>query len=215
MAVKNLSEITVVICSYHYAHLASHCVESVLAQTLKPTRILLVDDGAHDGIEQIADRYGIQCLIRPENLGIARNFDDIVRHIETERAMLLGADNYLRPDALELLSKHDADIVSSDIALVGDNVEEWLSHRPLLKIEYQDGYPIWRFEKKDINKDNYIHGSSLFNASMVHECRGNNINGGCVDWEMWKDIINAGGTHIHVPEPLLYYRRHKANFSRA
>jgi glycosyltransferase involved in cell wall biosynthesis len=38
--------ITLVIASYHYGHLAAHCIESILAQSKRPQRIIFVDDGA-------------------------------------------------------------------------------------------------------------------------------------------------------------------------
>lgn len=47
--------IQVNIISYGYAHLASHCIESALSQTRKPDKILVVDDGKHDGIEKWTD----------------------------------------------------------------------------------------------------------------------------------------------------------------
>ena len=40
--------ITVVIASYGYGHLAAHCIESILSQSVPPARVLFVDDGAHD-----------------------------------------------------------------------------------------------------------------------------------------------------------------------
>jgi len=39
---------SVVIASYKYGHLASHCIESVLAQTKPFDKIYFVDDGAGD-----------------------------------------------------------------------------------------------------------------------------------------------------------------------
>lgn len=59
--------IQVNIISYGYAHLAAHCIESVLSQTRKPDRVLVVDDGKHDGIEKMG-RYPVEILVREKTL---------------------------------------------------------------------------------------------------------------------------------------------------
>lgn len=42
------ADITVVVASYKYGHLAAHCIESILSQSIKPARIIFIDDGAGD-----------------------------------------------------------------------------------------------------------------------------------------------------------------------
>ena len=38
-------DVTVVVASYKYGHLAAHCIESLLSQTRLPDSVLFVDDG--------------------------------------------------------------------------------------------------------------------------------------------------------------------------
>lgn len=206
-------KIQVNIISYGYAHLASHCIESALSQTRKPDKILVVDDGKHDGIEKMGI-YPVEILIRENNLGIIENFNDVLMNrTNADKVMFLGADNYLRPDALELMDREEADIVSSDIALVGTEVEKF---RQGLITEYSSGYHIWRFLPGDIDRGNYIHGSSLYRVDIAKKY-GYKGSGGRhteEDWMLWKQMITGGATHKHIPEPLLYYRRHKSNFNK-
>lgn len=209
-------QVTVVIASYKYGHLLGNAIESVLSQTRKADRILVVDDAGGDNSCEIAKKYGLECIKREKNLGTAKNFDDIVRnHIDTERAMFLGADNWLHPTYLEKVMSSEADIVSTDIIVTGELAEKWALRLNDEEKDFNNGYIEWRFNGEDINKGNYIHGSSLFNAQKAkhYGCRGNDYNGMCVDWELWKDFINGGGKHQHIQEPLLYYRRHRFNFT--
>lgn len=142
-----MSSIQVNIVSYGYAHLAAQAIESVLSQTRKPDRILVVDDGKHDGIDRM-ERYPVELLIREKNLGIVENFQDILmNYTDSDKVLFLGADNWLRPDALELMEKENADIVSSDIALFGTEAETFA--KPLLT-EWKDGHLIWRFREGNI-----------------------------------------------------------------
>jgi len=207
---------TCVIASYHYGHLASQAIESVLCQTKKFDEVIVVDDGAFD-LQPVMDKYSdesILWLLQQVNLGTAANFQDILmNHVHTDKCMYLGADNYLRPDTLEILTKHEADIISYDIALFGTEVAQFV--RKVGAYEVKDGYHIWRFKKGNIYTSNYIHGSSLYNVPLAKEVGGYRPSGGRnseEDWMLWRAMLAKEASHIHVPEPLLYYRRHKHNF---
>ncbi len=213
-------EITVVIVGYNYGHLVAHAIDSVLSQTVLPKRILAVDDASDDGMCETASRYGVDVMKREKNMGTLDNFNDILmNHIFTEYVMYLGADNWLRPDALELMSNVDADIVSSDMYITGSDVA---SARAGMKTEKKHGYYIWRMRSLHgkINRSNFIHGSSLYNANIAKKFgykairkteTGKRLH---EDWGLWRQMILLGkATHEHIDEPLLYYRRHKFNFN--
>ena len=203
--------ITVIIANYHYKHLLSQCIDSVISQTKKPDRILVIDDASED-ISDVCNKYSVEYIMRDKNLGTVDNFKQALDEVSTEKVMFIGADNWLRLDAIQLMDI-DADIVSTDIALVGTEVDKF---RKPLNTEYKDGYYIWKFKKGDIEKGNYIHGSSLYNTKLAKMVGGyeNNPNSenSEEDWMLWKKMITNGAKHIHIAEPLLYYRRHKENF---
>lgn len=215
MATQELSEgISVYVLSYKYAHLAGHAVDSVKSQTRKPEKLVLVDDGGNDGVDKVAEKMGVEYL-HWENKGIAGTFQACIDHCTTKKMMFLGADNWLRPDTLELLGRVKADIVTYDVACCGELVDKWINGS--MDISDWHGYKRWRLYKgNNIQEDNDIHGSALFNTELAKQvaCRGNTYNGGCVDWELWKDLDKLGATVGYVSEPLLFYRRHKDNFSK-
>jgi glycosyltransferase involved in cell wall biosynthesis len=141
--------VCVAICSYGYGHLAAQAIESVLSQTRKPDQILLVDDGKHDGITTLGSRYNIETIIRVQNLGVVKNFNDILfKHVKTDKLLMLGADNYLHPQTIEKLTELDADIISYDITLIGTDVDEFRKQVPTHELT---GYHIWRFSQGNIN----------------------------------------------------------------
>ena len=112
--------ITVIIASYRYGHLASHCIESVLAQSKAADRIMFVDDGAGDCAHLPAIYPQIEFILRGKNLGTVANFSDMLNRVTTNKCMFIGADNWMRADTIELLSKETADIVTYDIIVTGD-----------------------------------------------------------------------------------------------
>ena len=198
---------TVVIVSYQYGHLASHAIESVLSQTKQPDRILLVDDGAHD-CASVSARYGIESVHRQSNLGIVANFQDILMNrVQTDRVLFLGADNWLRDDALEKLCAVDADIVTYDIQVTGSRKDEILQRHPGEVVPYRGGY-YW-------DRSSGHHGSMLYNVAMAREVGGYASPPGRTieDMVLYHRLRDAGATRIHVPEALLYYRRHTFNFN--
>lgn len=221
--------ISVVIVSYNYGMYAAQAIDSILSQTKMPDRILYVDDCSTEGDVgcEAAKNFGVDVIRREENYGVLKNFQDILfNQVTTDRMIMLGADNWFRNDAIEKMSAVDADIVSTDYYATGSGVKETkIAANP--KYIYENGYYIRKFPHYDspekikakiINK-NFIHGSSLFNVNMSRECGGYqvmtpNINGKklCEDWGNWRGMIAGGAKVKHIPEPLLYYRKHRFNW---
>lgn len=208
--------------SYYYSHVLAQAIESVLAQTRKPDFIHVVDDSADPEenlkVIDICRKYGVPAHIRTQNMGIVDNFNDALFNIvNTEKVMMLGADNWLRPDALECMDT-DADIVSCDIQLFGTEAPVFADklQKEGQDITQKNGVFLWKFHRGNINSSNYIHGSALYRADVARSAGGYTGIVGAKrpneDYVMWKDMINSGATHKHITKPLLIYRRHKDNF---
>lgn len=197
--------ITVVIASYKYGHLAAHCIESVLSQSRKADEIIFVDDGAGD-CEHLRRLYtDVTFILREKNLGIVDNFNDVLQNVSTDKVMFLGADNWLRSDALELLEKVEADIVTYDIVVTGELKDE-IGLRGHKVTPYQGDF-YWSREEGH-------HGSMLYDVKLGQEAGYSSPPGRTIeDWVLYDKMIANGATRIHLPEPLLYYRRHLENYN--
>lgn len=184
--------ISVVISSYRYGHLAAHAVESVVGQTRVPERIFFVDDGVHD-CKHIPKLYPeVTYVERMRNLGIVENFNKMLGMVPTERVLFLGADNWLHPQALEIMGSYEEDIVSCDAYIVGDGKFE------LLHLPYQP------------------HGSALYNVQKAKEVGGYEASGNKHSEEdsvLFKRMLDGGASFRVVEEPLLFYRQHRRNFN--
>lgn len=200
--------ITVVIASYRYGHLAAHCIESLLSQTTPPTRILFVDDGGLD-CNHLPDLYPeIEYILRHQNLGVVDNFQDILSQINTKYVLFIGADNWLRSDAIELLSNASADIVTYDIVVTGELKEEILVRVPGETLSYQ-GDLYW-------DRQEQHHGSMMyrtaFGQKIGYKKRYEDGAHPQEDWNLWDKMIEKGATVASLKEGLLFYRRHRENF---
>lgn len=198
--------VTVVIASFHYGHLAAHAIESILCQTRKADKILFVDDAAGD-CEHLKRLYPeVEFTFRDKNLGVVDNFQDMLFKVTTPKVLFLGADNWLRADALELLLAQDTDIVTYDIMVTGtlrENISRTYPTRQRQGDLYWDRAGGW-------------HGSMLYNTTLAKKvggyAKGTSSHNTEEDMVLWQRMLKAGATVSHVSQALLYYRRHRENF---
>jgi glycosyltransferase involved in cell wall biosynthesis len=203
-----LNMITVVIASYKYGHLAAHCIESLLAQTIPPARILFVDDGGLECIHLPGLYPDIEYILRHKNLGVVDNFQDILSQIKTEYVLFIGADNWLRSDAIELLSNASTDIVTYDIVVTGELKEEILERVPGETVPYQ-GDLYW-------DRQEQHHGSMMYRTALGQKIgykkRYEDGAHPQEDWNLWDKMLEQGASVASIKEGLLFYRRHRENF---
>ena len=201
--------ITVVIASYGYGHLAAHCIESLLSQTILPERILFVDDGAHDCLHLEPLYPEIEFVHRPKNLGTVANFQDMLERVKTEYVIFVGADNWLRSDTIEMLSKEKADIVTYDIVVTGELKDEILNRVPGESFKV-NGDHYW--SRKDKHHGSMMYKTNLGKRIKYEKRFPNSSAHSQEDWRLWDLMLASGASVSSISEGLLFYRRHRENF---
>lgn len=197
--------LTIVVASYKYGHLAAHCIESILSQSVPASKILFVDDGAGDCTHLPSLYPEVEYTLRESNMGTAANFQDMLMKVHTEYTMFIGADNWLRSDTVETLTQHRTDIVTYDIIITG---------------EFKKNHPV---PTTPTNGDLYWerkghHGSMMYKTALAQKVgykRHHNFlegNAGAEDWSLWDGMLALGATVTEVRQGLLFYRRHRENF---
>jgi glycosyltransferase involved in cell wall biosynthesis len=94
--------VTIVITTYNHARYLADAIDSVLAQTVEPTAIIVVDDGSKDDPGAVVARYpGVQFL-RQENQGPSGARNTGLAACSTRYVAFLDADDTLRPRMIEL-----------------------------------------------------------------------------------------------------------------
>lgn len=200
--------ISCVISSYKYGHLAGHCIDSVISQTRKPDKIYFVDDGVGD-CKHLPEIYPeVEYVFRETNLGTVDNFQDMLQKVDTDYVMFLGADNWLRPDTIEILANNLDDIVMYDIQVVGEFADE-ITKRHFGEVYKNEWGYYWR-------RNGGHHGSMLYNVSKAKNVGGYNSGHSrrtLEDLSLFNRMVESGAKITHIDEPLLYYRRHRDNFN--
>ncbi len=97
--------ISVVVVNWNGRHLLAECLDALLAQTLPPSEILLVDNGSQDGSVEWVERHYPQVTLLPqaENLGFARGNNVALERVKTPYVALINNDAVAAPDWLEQL----------------------------------------------------------------------------------------------------------------
>lgn len=126
-----MPKVSVVVPVYKVEEYLPRCVESLLGQTLQDIEIILVDDGSPDGCSNLVDQYARADarikVIHKKNAGVSAARNDGFRLAEGAYTYFVDSDDWLVPNALELLHSKaietKSDIVISDY-IASNGIEE-------------------------------------------------------------------------------------------
>lgn len=193
------SNVTVVLPCYNSHQFLQQTLDSIRAQTLPPSEIILVDDGSNDPetlafLDSIDDDVQI---IRQENKGLAAARNTGFRHAQYKYILPLDCDDWLEPTFI-------AEAVPA------------LEHSPELAFVFAD--MCLEGDRKDVLKKSYNHFEQLFTNQLPY-CLlmrrsawfyvggyDESMRMGLEDWEF---NIRLGGHDLFgksLGKPLFHYR---------
>ena len=105
------ADISVVIPYYNREQYIDETVQSVLAQTLQPLEIIIVNDGSRESSRRYLDRYAGVCTIvdLPVNMGVAVARNEGIRRARGRFIALLDSDDIWLPHKLEVQRRYMAE----------------------------------------------------------------------------------------------------------
>lgn len=107
------AEIITTIPAWNGERFLGQTLESVRRQTLRPDRVIILDDGSTDKTPEIAAQFQdirVEFVRNPKNLGLFGNFNHCLDFAEeTEYLHLLHQDDEILPDFYETMTKVLAD----------------------------------------------------------------------------------------------------------
>jgi glycosyltransferase involved in cell wall biosynthesis/GT2 family glycosyltransferase len=200
------SPISVVIPCFNDGPFLTDCLESVFAQTLKPTEILIVNDGSTDRktIKFLENIHlpGVR-VIDQENLGLAGARNTGIRNAKGKYIYFLDADNILLPECLAelfpLLERQEEAIAAySKIRFSGgpmDGLEWGEPYNPYLLLVNN----LWDAGIL-LRRDAVRQYDLFYDETMRH---------GYEDWEFNIRLAATGKPILFCPRPLYIYRVRK------
>ena len=218
------STVTVVIANYNYRNFVAEAIESVLAQTIAPDEIIVIDDCSTDGSEEVIQRYdGVRFVRNEANLGIVANFNKAVSLSSGDLIAILGADNRMRSDYVErckaaLDSSPEVGIVYTDMTIFGARAKllaDEVGAQPIGE-SLLERWPVFLWQFPDptpevlarIAERNFIHGSSMYRRAAFEAVGGYREVTGPEDQDLFRRMLAQDWKAVRAPYPLIEYRQH-------
>lgn len=211
-------KLTVLIANHNYGRYIYKCIESICNQTLKPDRIVVVDDASTDNsllevdraAKNIQSKVDIVVISLKENVGpsAARNVG-IERFIDgTDYFLIVDADDEIYPNKLEELVKvmqnnPGIGVVYADYDILNENTE-------VLLREYKPAFSTRRLMSECI-----VHSGSLISSEALQFVKDEHgyydeRMRTCEDYDLWLRISRNYGI-LHVPKSLTLVLDHSNN----
>jgi hypothetical protein len=221
--VVSAAAIEVVLPTYNGAPYLEAQLASISAQTLRPERVLLRDDGSRDGTEtligQLQERYGawLQVLPADGNLGCTANVNRLLQATTAPYVALADQDDLWLPHKLErslaLMQQLEASRGSTTPLLVHGDLELVDADGERLGCRYLQRQRLdpQRTDPVDLALTNVVTGcTALLNRALLQKALPIPPEALMHDW--WLALVaSAFGEIALVDEPGVLYRQHGSN----
>ena len=125
-------KVDVLVATYNGEKYLREQLDSIIKQTYKNIRILISDDCSKDRTQEILQEYEkkddrIKIFLHDRNLGSNKNFEFLLRQVESKFYMLSDQDDVWLPEKIEKTIQKQketgADLVFGDLEVVNEKLE--------------------------------------------------------------------------------------------
>lgn len=219
---SGLPGITVVIVSYNHGRFLEQALDSVRAQTVRPTQLIVADDASPDDsavrIERwLAANWPDAVFVRHEvNTGLPRLLNEVLTMADQDLLVMAAADDWMEPERLERQAA----------ALAGAPDRVGLVYSDMTVVD-EDGVPTgvryYDYAAPPVEGDAF---AAMLEASVpasptVMLRRAAIVEAGPFDetllfedWDMWLRLSRLVD-FAYLPAPLVNYRRVAGSLSRS
>jgi hypothetical protein len=203
-------------------------VASVIAQTNPNWHLLVVDDGYPDdtlptwfaGLEDSRISY----LRNVENLGANGNFQKCLSLVTSEFCVVMGADDILEPDFINVVANTvlkypEASIIHPGIKIVDENNNEISTRSEVVKLKIRSSLRTNQILYGEALATSLMKGNWMYFPAITWRTKviqeigfrpGFNV---CQDLGLAMDLIMQGGQMVVIDDEIFRYRRHTASDS--
>ncbi|MDD2954115.1 MAG: glycosyltransferase [Parabacteroides sp.] len=215
-----MQSFSVLLSLYHKESALFLCqsLESVFAQTLLPTEVILVEDGPltdelYAVVKEFTDRY-LEMKVIPlaENLGLGKALNEGLKHCSYDLVARMDTDDIAKPDRFEkqlaiFREYPELDVVGAWIDEFEGEFSNVLSARKVPE-EHAD---IFEFAKKRCPVN---HPVVMFRKSAVLKSGGYKHFPLFEDYFLWVRMLMNGARFYNIQESLLFFRFSPDMFKR-
>lgn len=147
--------LTVVIAVFNREKEIGRCLDSIGAQTVRPTQVIVVDDGSSDASAEVArSHHAVTSVLEQPHGGAAAARNTGLAAVETEWVMFFDSDDVMAPDHVESALSE----ASEDVDIVGWDIE---------RVMLDGSRRVNFFEPKNIEWHNLMHGTMATQRYMA------------------------------------------------
>lgn len=200
--------VTVYVTNYNYSAYIRQSLESLFVQTMKDFEVIIIDDGSTDDSKSIIEEYTDRAqIVFQKNRGLNVSNNIALKMATGKYIMRLDADDYLAPNALEVMSSLlEAD---PELGLVFPDYEMVDKDGNLMTIQKRHN-----FSKEVKVFDQPAHGAcTMIRTAFLRQLGGYDERYRCQDgYELWIKFT-AKFKVTNVNTPLFFYRQHGDNLT--
>lgn len=200
--------ISVVIPCFNSSPYLSKTIGSVLAQTVSPLEIIVVDDGSTDQSVRVLESYQGQIhIVRQKNLGVSWARNRGVNEALGSWVAFLDSDDIWDPKHIEismtLLTETGADLSFCSLILFDSETGKFQGEWGPDPLDLQS-FPQSLFLRNYIAPSGAIVRKKLLNQNPFREER--KVQS-CEDHDLWLTLVSQGAKFVHVPNLKVLYRK--------
>lgn len=194
------------------------CLESIFNQTLKPSEIIIVEDGKltfelNEVLKKYSEKFQVIKLIRLEkNVGLGRALEIGLNHCTKELIARMDTDDICKSDRFEKQVSYFTG--NPNLSMVGTNVAEFDG-------SIEDFHSVKRMPctneaiiKYSKNRNPFNHPTVMFKKNVIIECGGYKDMPSFEDYFLWLRVLGHGYNCINIDEELVYMRATKEMYKR-
>ena len=123
-------KVDILLATYNGEKYLKEQIESILNQTYKNIQIIISDDCSKDATRDILKEYEnnekIKVVYQEKNLGYVKNFEFLLKQVESDIYMLSDQDDVWKKEkvekTVEKLKQENLDLVFGDLEVVDENL---------------------------------------------------------------------------------------------
>lgn len=215
-----MERVDILLATYNGENYLIEQLESILSQTYSNFRLLISDDCSTDGTRKILEEYKekddrIQLFFQGKNLGVIKNFEYLLKKVESKYYMLSDQDDIWKSNkierSVEKLENSESDLVYTDLEVVDANLNVTYESYWKLKGIYKKVKKYNNFEALYLN--NFVTGCTVISKKeYIKDVLPLPDTSKFVLHDYWIAlIISQKGKISYIEEPLIKYRQHKNN----
>ena len=205
----NLNKISVIIPAHNEEKVIARAIESILNQTFRDFKFIIVNDGSTDKTEEILDEYAkkdlrIRIIKNKNNIGLTKSLNKAIKETKSEYIARMDADDISLQNRffkqIAIFKKyHDISIVVNNYVIIDKNNRE-------IKVQKlpSDNFSLYNPDRKN----NIIcHGSIMIKKALLDKIGGyNELLDFAQDYDLWLRIFENGYKFYLIPEVLYKFR---------